>query len=84
LEVSLEPPYSPSTANDEKEQHAKIEEQPMTFSSAMKPSTLRPKNTDDTQSTLQSTNPTQRAAASITQILQQKKSSLLFGFFATR
>jgi hypothetical protein len=68
LEASLEPPYSPSAANDEKERHAKIEEPPTTFSSPMKPSTLWPKNMDDTQGTLKSTNPTQKAASSITSL----------------
>jgi hypothetical protein len=63
LDASLEPPLSPSAANDEREQHA---EPPTTFSSPMKPSTLWPKNTDNTQGTLKSTDPTQKAAASIT------------------
>jgi hypothetical protein len=43
LEASLELHHSPSAAddaNDEKEQHTKIEKPPMTFSSPMKPSSL--------------------------------------------
>jgi hypothetical protein len=65
LEASLELHYSPSVADDEKEQLTKIEEPPTTFSSPVKQSILWPKNRA-TQSTLKPTNPPPKAAASIT------------------